>query len=103
MVDYARFEQISQRDRLKLFAECLSIRERCDDYLEKGQQVIVTGDIYDGFDLDFSENMFSKNAVEILLVDLWKPEFVLKSTLPKPKLNSYGWTPCSSQAGSPQR
>jgi hypothetical protein len=97
MVDYARFEQISQRDRLKLFAECLSIRERCDDYLEKGQQVIVMGDINDGFDLDFYENKFSKSAVEILLGDLWKPEYVLKSTLEKPKLNSYGWTPYSSR------
>ncbi len=97
MVDYARFEQISQRDRLKLFAECLSICERCDNYLEKGQQVIVMGDINDGFDLDFYENKFSKSAVEILLGDLWKPGYVLKSTLPKPKLNSYGWTPYSSR------
>lgn len=97
MVDYARFEQISARDRLKLFAECMSIRERCDEYLEKGQQVMVMGDINDGFELDFYENKFSKSAVEILLGDLWKPEFVLKSVLPKPKLNSYGYTPNSSK------
>lgn len=97
MVDYARFEQISARDRLKLFAECMSIRERCDQYLEKDQQVIVMGDINDGFEMDFYENKFSKSAVEILLGDLWKPEFVLKSALPKPKLNSYGYTPNSSR------
>lgn len=97
MVDYARFEQISERDRLKLFAECMSIRERCDSYLEKGQEVIVMGDINDGFDLDFYENRFSKSAVEILLGDIWKPEFVLKSALAKPKLNAYGWTPNSSR------
>lgn len=97
MVDYARFEQISQRDRLKLFAECMSIRERCDDYLSKGQQVIVMGDINDGFELDFYENRFSKSAVELLLGDTWHPEFILKSVLPKPKLNSYGWTPNSSR------
>ncbi len=97
MVDYARFEQISQRDRLKLFAECMSIRERCDAYLRKGQQVIVMGDINDGFDLDFYENKYSKSAVEILLGDLWRPDFVLKSIFPKPKLNSYGWTPYSSR------
>lgn len=97
MVDYARFEQISQRDRLKLFAECMSIRERCNDYLDKDQQVIVMGDINDGFELDFYENRFSKSAVEILLGDTWHPEFILKSALPKPKLNSYGWTPNSSR------
>lgn len=97
MVDYARFEQISERDRLKLFAECMSIRERCDEYLEKNQEVIVMGDINDGFELDFYENRFSKSAVELLLGDIWKPEFVLKSVLPKPKLNAYGWTPNSSR------
>lgn len=97
MVDYARFEQISQRDRLKLFAECMSIRQRCDDYLEKGQQVMVMGDINDGFELDFYENRFSKSAVELLLGDTWHPEFILKSVLPKPKLNSYGWSPNSSR------
>lgn len=97
MVDYARFEQISARDRLKLFAECMSIRERCDEYLEKNQQVMVMGDINDGFELDFYENKFSKSAVEILLGDLWKPELVLKPVLPKPKLNSYGYTPNSSR------
>lgn len=97
MVDYARFEQISARDRLKLFAECMSIRERCDSYLEKNQPVIVMGDINDGFELDFYENKFSKSAVEILLGDLWKPEFILKPVLPKPKLNSYGYTPNTSR------
>lgn len=97
MVDYARFEQISARDRLKLFAECMSIRERCDEYLEKNQQVMVMGDINDGFELDFYENKFSKSAVEILLGDLWKPGYVLKSVLPKPRLNSYGFTPNSSR------
>lgn len=97
MVDYARFEQISQRDRLKLFAECMSIRERCDEYLQKRQEVIVMGDINDGFELDFYENKFSKSAVELLLGDTWHPEYILKSTLPKPKLNSYGWTPNSSR------
>jgi len=97
MVDYARFEQISARDRLKLFAECMSIRERCDMYLQKGQQVLVMGDINDGFDLDFYENKFSKSAVEILLGDTWSPELILKSVLPKPRLGSYGYTPNSSR------
>ncbi|PZV87516.1 endonuclease/exonuclease/phosphatase family metal-dependent hydrolase [Algoriphagus aquaeductus] len=96
-VDYARFEQLSQRDRLRLFGECMHIRERCDSYLSKGQEVIVMGDINDGFELDFYENRFSKSAVEILLGDLWKPEWVLRSVLPKPKLTAHGWTPYSGR------
>ncbi len=96
-VDYARFEQISQRDRLRQFGECMHIRERCDQYLYKGQQVMVMGDINDGFELDFYENRFSKSALEILLGELWKPEWILKSVLPKPKLNAHGWTPYSGR------
>lgn len=96
-VDYARFEQLSQRDRLRLFGECMHIRERCDQYLSKGQNVIVMGDINDGFELDFYENRFSKSAVEIILGDLWKPEWVLKSVLERPTLNALGWSPYSGR------
>ncbi|WP_157373458.1 endonuclease/exonuclease/phosphatase family protein [Algoriphagus terrigena] len=96
-VDYARFEQLSQRDRLRLFGECMHIRERCNQYLAKGQNVIVMGDINDGFELDFYENRFSKSAVELLLGDTWKPEWILRSVLPKPKLTAYGWTPYSGK------
>jgi hypothetical protein len=96
-VDYARFEQLSQRDRLRLFGECMHIRERCDQYLNKGQDVIVMGDINDGFELDFYENRFSKSAVELLLGDTWSPDLILRSVLPKPSLTAYGWTPYSSK------
>ncbi len=96
-VDYARFEQLSQRDRLRLFGECMHIRERCDQYLAKDQNVIVMGDINDGFELDFYENRFSKSAVELLLGDTWKPEWILRSVLPKPQLTAYGWTPYSGK------
>ncbi len=54
-VDMARFEQISERNRKKLFAECLSIRKRCDQWLEDNPDlpVIVMGDINDGFGMDY--------------------------------------------------
>lgn len=96
-VDYARYEQLSVRDRLRLFGECMHIRERCDSYLSKDQEVIVMGDINDGFELDFYENKFSKSAVEILLGDLWKPEWILKTALPRPKLTANGYTPYSGK------
>lgn len=51
---------------------------------------MVMGDINGGFELDFYENKFSKRAVELLMGDPWIPEFILKSVLPRPKLNAYG-------------
>ncbi len=96
-VDYAKFEQISERDRIRLFAECMSIRSKCDEYLEDGSNVIVMGDINDGVGMDFYENRFSKSAVETLLGDVWAPDFILQSVLKKPKWTSYGWKPSSSR------
>lgn len=99
-VDFARFEQLSERNRRKLIAECLSIRERCDQWLEDkpDRAVIVMGDINDGFGKDYYEQRFSRSAVEILLGDVWYPEKILRSVLgDKPKLGKYGWTPSTSR------
>lgn len=96
-VDYAKFEQISARDRMRLFAECMSIRLRCDDYIESGSEVIVMGDINDGIGMDFYENKFSKSAVELLLGDVWEPNKILKSVIVKPKWTNRGWKPSSSK------
>lgn len=96
-VDYAKFEQISARDRMRLYAECMSIRLKCDDYIKNGSEVIIMGDINDGIGMDFYENKFSKSAVEILLGDVWHPEKILKSVLPKPKWTNSGWKPSSSK------
>ncbi len=96
-VDYAKFEQISKRDRMRLYAECMSIRNKCDEYIGTDNNVIVMGDINDGVGMDFYENKFNKSAVEILLGDLWKPNMILKSVLSKPKWTSNGWKPSSSR------
>jgi len=96
-LDYARFEQVSERDRMRLFAECMSIRMRCDDYLEAGSNVIVMGDINDGAGKDFYENRFSKSAVEQVMGNVWQPEWVLKSALERPKWGQYGWKPSTGR------
>jgi endonuclease/exonuclease/phosphatase family metal-dependent hydrolase len=98
-VDWARFEQLSERNRRKLYAECYSIRERCDQWLDDNpnQKIIVCGDINDGFGLDYYERRFSRSAVEILMGDVWMPDKILKHVLPRPKLNKYGWYPSSSR------
>lgn len=99
-VDFARFEQLSERNRKKLIAECLSIRERCDQWLEDKPErpVFVMGDINDGFGKDYYEQRFSRSAVEILLGDVWYPDKILRSVIPeKPRLGKYGWTPATSR------
>ena len=97
-VDIARFEQLSERNRKKLYAECLSIRERCDQWLtdKPKRNIVVMGDINDGAGMDYYEKRFSRSAVELLMGDPWKPEAQLKHVLPKPKIGSKGWVPYSS-------
>jgi hypothetical protein len=99
LVDLARFEQLSGRNRKKLIAECYSIRERCNQYFEEDpdRHVIVAGDINDGFGMDYYEARFARSAVEVLLGDVWEPERILKHVLPRPRLGKYGWTPNSSR------
>lgn len=97
-VDIARFEQLSERNRKKLYAECLSIRERCDQWLtdEPKRNIVVMGDINDGAGMDYYERRFSRSAVELLMGDPWEPDIQLKHILPKPKIDSKGWVPYSS-------
>lgn len=99
MVDMARFEQLSERNRRKLYAECISIRERCDQWLsdKPDRPVIVMGDINDGAGLDYYERRLMRSAMEILLGDVWEPELVLKHVMPRPKLRRYGWDPYTSR------
>ncbi|MFV2057628.1 MAG: endonuclease/exonuclease/phosphatase family protein [Thiohalomonadales bacterium] len=99
-VDFARYEQLSKRNRRKLYAECTSIRERCDQWLrdKPERHVIVMGDINDGFGKDYYEQRFSRSAVELLLGEVWYPELILKSViLEKPKVGKYGWTPSTTR------
>ncbi len=99
-VDFGRYERLSERNRKKLFAECLSMRKRCDQWLEEAPErpVVVMGDINDGFGKDYYEQRFSRSAVELLLGDVWHPERILRSVLgEKPRLGKYGWTPSTSR------
>lgn len=98
-VDMARFEQLSERNRRKLYAECFSVRERCDQWVEQDPnlKLIVAGDVNDGFGLDYYEQRFRRSAVEILLGNVWEPGKILRHVLPKPKLGRYGWDPSSSR------
>ena len=99
MVDMARFEQLSERNRRKLYAECMSIRDRCDQWLKDkpARGVIVMGDINDGVGMDYYERRHMKSAIEILLGDVWEPDLILNHVLRRPRLGRYGWIPSSSR------
>jgi len=95
-VDYARYEHLSELNRRKLYAECMHMRKRVDKWMQRGEQVIVTGDINDGMGNDFYEGRLGKSAVELLMGSVYEPELILKSALGKSKLTSRGWSPNSS-------
>jgi hypothetical protein len=95
-VDYARYEHLSNLNRRKLYAECMHIRQRMDKWMREGDQVLVTGDINDGMGSDFYEGRFGKSAIEILLGSVYEPDLIAQSTLGKPKLGKYRWSPSSS-------
>ncbi len=95
-VDYARYEHLSELNRRKLYAECMHIRKRVDQWLKDGDNVIVAGDINDGIGSDFYENRLGKSAIELLLGSVYEPGLILKSALGKPKLGKYGFSPSSS-------
>ena len=52
-MDRIHFERASERNRRRIFAECLSIRQRVDEWIDKQRDVIVMGDVNDGRCLDF--------------------------------------------------
>ena len=98
-VDFARFEQLSDFNKRKLYAECYSIRKRCDEWFDDDPdlRLVVAGDINDGFGLDRYEQRFARSAVETLLGDVWDPDKILRHVLPRPSLDRYGWSPSSSR------
>ena len=96
-VDFLRWERENQRNRRKLYAECEWIRRRVDEWLDKGRQVVVMGDMNDGPGMDSYEYQFARSAVEIIMGDLFKPGRVLRNHAGRPKWKNYGWEPSSAR------
>ena len=59
--------RISIENRRKQMAQCIWIRQRVDQLLEAGEQVIVLGDFNDGPGLDEYEKLFGRSGVEIVM------------------------------------
>lgn len=94
-MDRVHFERTSDRNRRKLFAECGSIRQRVDEWLEADRAVVVMGDVNDGAGFDYYEGRFGRSAVELIMGDLFKPDDILRNYAGAPEWGRYGWEPSS--------
>jgi endonuclease/exonuclease/phosphatase family metal-dependent hydrolase len=59
--------RVSIENRRKQLAQCIWLRQRIDQLLSEGDDVIVLGDFNDGPGLDEYEKLFGRSSVEIVL------------------------------------
>ena len=59
--------RIAIENRRKQLAQCIWLRERVDDHLDQGENLVVLGDFNDGPGLDEYEKLFGRSGVEIVL------------------------------------
>jgi len=59
--------QISIANRRKQLAQCIWLRARVDEHLDRGDPLIVLGDFNDGPGLDEYEKLFGRSGVEIVI------------------------------------
>ena len=59
--------RIAIENRRKQLAQCIWLRERVDDHLDAGENLVVLGDFNDGPGLDEYEKLFGRSGVEIVL------------------------------------
>lgn len=59
--------RLAIQNRRKQLAQCVWLRQRVDQYLERGDPLIVLGDFNDGPGLDEYEKLFGRSGIEIVL------------------------------------
>ncbi len=96
-VDQVHLERESIRNQHKLYAECAWIRQRVEDWVGEGKKFAVMGDINDGPGMDFYEMRYGRSSVEIIMGDIFKPDFILRNYTGKPKWTNNGWEPSSAR------
>lgn len=70
--------QLAIVNRRKQLAQCIWIRQRVDQHLEAGDDLIVLGDFNDGPGLDSFEKLFERSGVEVVLGDPDQPTTLLR-------------------------
>ncbi len=63
----AEASRISIENRRKQLAQCIWLRQRVNQHLDAGEDLIVLGDFNDGPGLDEYEKLFGRSGVEIVL------------------------------------
>ncbi|MEX0970627.1 MAG: endonuclease/exonuclease/phosphatase family protein [Paracoccaceae bacterium] len=58
---------VSIANRRKQLAQCVWLRQRVEDHLRDGDDLIVLGDFNDGPGLDSYESLFGRSSVEVVL------------------------------------
>ena len=61
--------RIAIENRRKQLAQCIWLRERVEDHLDRGDPLVVLGDFNDGPGLDEYEKLFGRSGVEIVIGD----------------------------------
>lgn len=59
--------RVSIENRRKQLAQCIWLRQRIEQHLEDGDDLIVLGDLNDGPGLDDYEKLFGRSSVEIIM------------------------------------
>ena len=59
--------RISIANRRKQLAQCIWLRQRIEDHLKAGEDMLVMGDFNDGPGLDEYERLFGQSGVEVVL------------------------------------
>lgn len=97
-----RWPEECARSHRRLLAECAWYRRRVDEWLDLGDQVVVMGDFNDGPSMDFEKAQLSRQAVEIVMGDVFQPERLLRNLCPRPKWIKQGWRPSTARYQDPQ-
>ncbi len=59
--------RVSIANRRKQLAQCIWLRARIDDHLDRGEPLVVCGDLNDGPGLDGYEKLFGHSSIEVVL------------------------------------
>ncbi|MBV7378667.1 endonuclease/exonuclease/phosphatase family protein [Maritimibacter dapengensis] len=59
--------RLAIENRRKQMAQCIWLRQRVDEHLERGDSLMVMGDFNDGPGLDEYEKLFGRSGVEVVL------------------------------------
>jgi endonuclease/exonuclease/phosphatase family metal-dependent hydrolase len=95
--DMVHYQREAERNRRKLFGECLHIRRRLNEWQDQGHEFVVMGDVNDGPGMDSYEARFGRSAVEMILGDLFDSARSLIHHGEVPRWTGHGWRPWTTR------